>query len=711
MSGKQKGAEAALRSQLVECQDKIERLEFDRCSLQHRLREQQEAARKEATASKERLEELKAKYAKPPESEKVLDALGKAVLSTYIEVKDRKVLHESDELQAENRALARVNPLVILSYLRTKVRNMLATHEDCELDLRAQLKLNEDEAQRNVRNLKDRMALVQATQTRAISMAEEARTKLEDAEHAKDAALEDTRGLIEQVKADQMTLVLQMRAKGEENEKLQKVITEKDKQLKRQETKMLQMASLESEIQSLRTDNLLHYKKMQSQHEAKTAQFQNDIKRLVKLEAENQRYSDRVCQLEAELKKAKTSYTVMHYLDEQAKSGKLESLYRSKTKAYEEVEVKLKALEKNCERHKADAQQWEKTYHTLLDAVHKQNKKEAEKNRNPVDVRKKADELSVVYYKDLVREKDKEIQTLLKRIKRLSATDLRSRLTRRHGDQERQELSSRIASLSYELDRAQAAQKELQFTSDAQEAISKVLPHQQDPLDGMAALSSDDEMRSEDEHSDVACDDDDDDSVEAEEYDYEWEVRGNSKDTLTVPLEVVDEVRSRAHSALGTNAQATGQTRRPLSALSRSSRTSAATSRPQSVTTRSVNSMPQSAASRPQSAKRVALAVADSRMHEDDMQDGFLSAIQSKIDSGGQVQLGLREVGRIKELEEENVRMSMQLKQLKNVMAVSQGAADAYMVRVLIRPIQHFCSIPSLFILCGRFFFPNPCVS
>ena len=46
-----------------------------------------------------------------------------------------------------------------------------------------------------------------------------------------------------------------------------------------------------------------------------------------------------------------------------------------------------------------------------------------------------------------MREKDKEIQTLIKRIKRLSAGDLRYRLNLRHSEQDRQELSDRIASL------------------------------------------------------------------------------------------------------------------------------------------------------------------------------------------------------------------------------------------------------------------------
>ena len=44
-----------------------------------------------------------------------------------------------------------------------------------------------------------------------------------------------------------------------------------------------------------------------------------------------------------------------------------------------------------------------------------------------------------------MREKDKEIQTLIKRIKRLSAGDLRYRLNLRHSEQDRQELSERIS--------------------------------------------------------------------------------------------------------------------------------------------------------------------------------------------------------------------------------------------------------------------------
>lgn len=91
MAGKQKGELANMRTQLAECHDKIGRLEFDRTALQHRLRDLQESARKEANELKAKAEEIKVKYAKPPESEKTLDALSKAVLNLYIEFKDRLI--------------------------------------------------------------------------------------------------------------------------------------------------------------------------------------------------------------------------------------------------------------------------------------------------------------------------------------------------------------------------------------------------------------------------------------------------------------------------------------------------------------------------------------------------------------------------------------------------------------------------------------------
>ena len=273
----------------------------------------------------------------------------------------------------------------------------------------------------------------------------------------------------------------------------------------------------------------------------------------------------------AELKKAKTSYTVMHYLDEQAKSARLESLYRSKTKAFEDSETKIKTLEKHCDKFRTEAQEMEKKYKALFDAVEAQNQK-ADKHKSGVEsVRKKAEELSVVYYKDLVREKDKEIQTLQKRIKRLSASELRSKLTRRHGDQERQELTGRIARLAYDLDRAQAAQKELQFTSAAQEITDSALAQKHHQLADLVEKGDSEGRGSENDEDDV-------EDVEVEDCEYEWQVRTGAAADMSG---MVDDVGGHGPSAQPGN---TSESRRPMSAVS--SRASA--SRPQSATSRVV---------------------------------------------------------------------------------------------------------------------------
>ena len=85
--------------------------------------------------------------------------------------------------------------------------------------------------------------------------------------------------------------------------------------------------------------------------------------------------------------------------------------------------------------------------------------------------------------------------------------------------------------------------------------------------------------------------------------------------------------------------------------------------------------------SRPQSTKSKEMGFARDDLYS--KQDPAVEALQSKmLAAGGRLQLGPREVGRIKELEDENVRMATQLNMLKNVMAVSQGAADAYLAVV-----------------------------
>ena len=59
----------------------------------------------------------------------------------------------------------------------------------------------------------------------------------------------------------------------------------------------------------------------------------------------------RIAQLESELNKAKTSYSVIHFHDQLAKTQRLELHNRTKTKQVEELETHIKALGKVADRH------------------------------------------------------------------------------------------------------------------------------------------------------------------------------------------------------------------------------------------------------------------------------------------------------------------------------------------------------------------------
>lgn len=632
--GKDGKAKDGLKVELQEWKAKTERLTFEKNALLARLRELPAQHKKEVTALKTKLAEVTASKHETTEESQMLHALSSAVLSLYLEVKERKVLRQTDDMEIEQRQLAKTNPVVVMSYLRTHLRALLAFHEDSELDLRAQLKLASVESEQNKKKLMDDVEKVQKRAAKLQTSANEATARLEDAELAKDAALDDTRGLIEQVKMDQMTLVQQMRAKGEENEKLQQVILEKDKQLKKQETKMMQMANLESEIQSVKTGNLLERKKMEAQHMAKTASFQRDLKRQEKVLLENQHLLARVQQLEVELKKAKTSYTVMHYHDEQAKTQRLESLYRSKSKACDEADTKIKALEKQVDKCKEEARLAKEQYQKLFEVVKSQSDKRIEQQRQSFDYKRKAEQLSLSYYQDLVGQKNKEIQKLSSRIKLLSTTDVRSKLTEKRFEEEKMDLTHRLGQMQVKLEKTEQARKELLIT-----AIST------SDLDRMLVGST---------------------LVEAE-------TRPVIADPLTSPVPARPSARQRSAASARDDLADGGGGDLDLSASSSKGGLDLRhlTSRPSSA----MSGRPQSAMSRDSLISGRMVSIADVSGDEDeDDEDEEDDEFRDELEAGGANQ----SVKWARELEDDNRQLRAQLKHFHNILAVSQGAADAY---------------------------------
>jgi septal ring factor EnvC (AmiA/AmiB activator) len=174
----------------------------------------------------------------------------------------------------------------------------------------------------------------------------------------------------------------------------------------------------------------------------------------------------RIAQLESELNKAKTSYSVIHFHDQLAKTQRLELHNRTKTKQVEELETHIKALGKVADRHAKEAEVAKDKYKKLFDAVQKQAQEQSEKSKllGPA-VSEQAEALSVSYYKDLVIEKDKQINSLKARIKQLNTNDKRTSLaSKRHEDQQN-EASRRLAMLNAKLEAAQAANRELTLAS------------------------------------------------------------------------------------------------------------------------------------------------------------------------------------------------------------------------------------------------------
>mmetsp|Transcript_6295 Transcript_6295/g.22430 ORF Transcript_6295/g.22430 Transcript_6295/m.22430 type:complete len:443 (+) Transcript_6295:198-1526(+) len=340
------------------------------------------------------------------------------------------------------------------------------------------------------------------------------------------------------------------------------------------------------------------------------------------IEAENESLQAKLKLLELELKNARTAYTSTSFQSEQMKAQRFEKLHQTKSKQVEELEAKIRSLQKAAEKNEKDAAEWRDKYKKLYEAVKKQGMEREEKQKNIVDVRHIAEQLSVSYYKDLVKEKDKEIQQLTTRIKRLSSSNLNSKLSEKNFLNEKMQLSEKINELHHKLHLAEDANSELLDLVSQQEET--VAPHRR----------------------------------------------------ATSPMESPPQRRGSMTGSV--SSPPASPTRRRNSAYSVSSIL-------QHEEEMSVTEMDEEDQI-PFRASRVPLrpfsAVGRRSARLDIIPDELLEDREeekaSKQPQAWEETVDGTTVSRISELEEANRRMTVELKQMKNVMAISRGAADAY---------------------------------
>lgn len=107
----------------------------------------------------------------------------------------------------------------------------------------------------------------------------------------------------------------------------------------------------------------------------------------------------------------------------------------------EELEKKVNGYKAEAERHSAEAEQSREKYNKLFKAVEEQ---QTAKSKPKIDTSKKADELSIAYYKDMVKEKDRELAKLLSRNRQMSRVETSGKLMAKRFEDQRTEMSARM---------------------------------------------------------------------------------------------------------------------------------------------------------------------------------------------------------------------------------------------------------------------------
>ncbi len=155
----------------------VQRLEEEKAGLLKRVRTLHTWAKKEMEAMRDQLSEVKAQKDRASKEEELLNQLTGSILSLYIEMKDRNAAKVTEELHTEAQRLAGTNPLVLLTYLRTHLRVLLAQQEDHEQALRDQVAAARREVASMEQILRDRLGEAQAREAQVLFLSRAALTR------------------------------------------------------------------------------------------------------------------------------------------------------------------------------------------------------------------------------------------------------------------------------------------------------------------------------------------------------------------------------------------------------------------------------------------------------------------------------------------------------------------------------------------------------
>lgn len=386
--------------------------------------------------------------------------VNEAVVNMLLETRQRAGVAQAEDPDSvaairQRQALYNQNPHVTTDQLRAQLRVLLAAKDGYEKNLKKALAEKEKTWHLQISLLTTEVKELTEFKMRSEQAIESVWEKVREAEDAQGLTVTESREIIEELKADNLRMIVVLEQKDLELHELAAEIHHKEVKIEEQGTKLHEVNDIENNMKILKLHNALEMKRCEAQAHSKLQELdkQNDILRRDVSRAQGLR--DQVAQAQAESAVYKSDIRRSKMVDSDKRVERCERYKTMQETKLNNSQKQVKQLALLTEKTTADNVKLEKEYRKMFSAVKQQqkemveNEQRAAREMDAEGARKMAEQnpFYIDTYKRKLLQKEQELESLKAKIRRMTVSENRGALLRKTMQAERSKYEAEIANL------------------------------------------------------------------------------------------------------------------------------------------------------------------------------------------------------------------------------------------------------------------------
>jgi len=449
---------------VAELQKKLDKIEAERDKIKMKYGELKTSSESTITGLNDKIEMLEAEGDHMQSQLKTFEKIHVAITNMLLEIKQRSPADEENEKKPsvagqqsgaalkERNALLKGNPMVVLDQLRSLVRLLLSKKDDYEARLKLELVSAEDRFQLELDGLRREVDELRLYKHNAEDDKRKVLLQVDDAQMSQGLVVKESQDIIDLLKVDARGMVKLLEGKQHEVKMLENKLKQQDQVIEEQEAKMLEFGQIEDEHRKEKREQELETKKIEARLGSQLKELEKDNEVLRKGMLETERLAEKLSKSEQNLQSWKNDWKVNQHQDMKSKVDRLEKVADGKERKIKEQEQNIRRLVHTTESTIDANLQLEKEYKRVFSAAKKRQREmqeQEERSRRERDEAKMAEQnpFYIDTYKRKLMAKEKEIESLKAKIRRMMVSENRGAMVQKTLQAERSRYEKEIAQL------------------------------------------------------------------------------------------------------------------------------------------------------------------------------------------------------------------------------------------------------------------------